>query len=342
MMMAFPFTLKGKAKKWINHFPTGSITTWESLKLAFLNEYRPPLKIISQIKLIKNFRQQPNEPLHHSWERFNESLFNCPEHKISKQEQLQIFYQGLDMKTRRKIDFKGPIPKMTPTEGMKVIEELSKHSIRWPNEEETVDKNTNLEHIMDQINNFKNHMNTVTEEVRMAQHKYEIPIEGRITFLEETLNNFINDIGKMGLTKALADLGASISLMPYSMYERLGLDELKPTRMCIELADKSTQYPRGIAENVIIKIDKFIFPVDFVVLDMKEDDNVPLILGRPFLATGHAKIDVLNKKISFEIGNESVTFDVEKSKKYSSNNDDDFLPDEIKNAVIDFIDEVLP
>ncbi|GJY28127.1 reverse transcriptase domain-containing protein [Tanacetum coccineum] len=123
-------------------------------------------------------------------------------------------------------------------------------------------------------------------------------------------------IGKMGIDKALADLGAIISLMPYSMYARLDLGEVKPTHMCIELANNSAQYPRGIAENVIVKIDKFIFPVDFVVLDMKEDHKIPIILGRSFLATAHAMIDVFNKKISFEVGNETITFDIEKSMKF--------------------------
>ncbi|GKB53108.1 reverse transcriptase domain-containing protein [Tanacetum coccineum] len=98
-------------------------------------------------------------------------------------------------------------------------------------------------------------------------------------------------IGKVGIDKALANLRANISLMPYSMYVRLDLRELKPTRMCIELANKSTQYPRRIAENVIIKIKKIIFPVDFVMLDMKEDNKIPIILGRPFLATAHAMVD---------------------------------------------------
>ncbi|GJY94331.1 retrovirus-related pol polyprotein from transposon TNT 1-94 [Tanacetum coccineum] len=106
-------------------------------------------------------------------------------------------------------------------------------------------------------------------------------------------------IGKMGIDKALADLGAIISLMPYSMYARLDLGEVKPTHMCIELANNSAQYPRAIAENVIVKIDKFIFLVDFVVLDMKEDHKIPIILGRPFLATAHAMIDVFNKKNIF-------------------------------------------
>ncbi|GJW19305.1 reverse transcriptase domain-containing protein [Tanacetum coccineum] len=108
-------------------------------------------------------------------------------------------------------------------------------------------------------------------------------------------------IGKMGIDKALADLGQALAYCQYFyVCLRLDLGELKPTRMCIELANNTTQYPRGIAENVIVKIDKFIFPVDFVVLDMK-DHKIPIILRRPFLATTHAMIDVFNKKISFEV-----------------------------------------
>ncbi|GKC43624.1 hypothetical protein Tco_1061346 [Tanacetum coccineum] len=123
-------------------------------------------------------------------------------------------------------------------------------------------------------------------------------------------------IGQSGITKALADLGASISLMPYSMLLRLNLSDLKPTRMCIELTNKTTQFPKRIAENVVVKIDKFIFPVDFVILDMEEDHRIPIILGRPFLATAHAMIDVFNKKISFEVGDETITFDLEKSMRF--------------------------
>ncbi|GJY53533.1 reverse transcriptase domain-containing protein [Tanacetum coccineum] len=129
-------------------------------------------------------------------------------------------------------------------------------------------------------------------------------------------------LNERGSNKALADLGASISLMPYSMFLILNLGELKPTRMCIELADKSTQIPKGIVENVIVKIDKFVFPVDFTVLDMKEDHKIHIILGRPFLATAHAKIDVFNKKISFKVGDETITFNSEKSMRFLPSYDD--------------------
>ncbi|GJU15258.1 hypothetical protein Tco_1143224 [Tanacetum coccineum] len=147
-------------------------------------------------------------------------------------------------------------------------------------------------------------------------------------------------IGKVGIDKALADLGANISLMPYSMYARFDLGELKPTRM---LANHSTQYPREIAENVIVKIDKFIFPMDFVVLDMKEDHKIPIIIGRLFLATTHAMIELFNKKISFEVGNETITFDIEKSMKFSTPEDDECLSvDLIDNVISDLVKEILP
>ncbi|GJX69614.1 putative nucleotidyltransferase, ribonuclease H [Tanacetum coccineum] len=150
-------------------------------------------------------------------------------------------------------------------------------------------------------------------------------------------------IGNVGIKKALVDLGANISLMPYSMFTRLCLRELKPTRMCIELANKITQYPRGIAENVIVKIDKFVFPVDFVVLDMEEDNKIPIILGRPFLATAHAMIYVFNKKISFKVGNETVTFDIDKSMKFASPKDDTCLSiDMVDLTILDHAQEIFP
>ncbi|GKA90870.1 DNA-directed DNA polymerase [Tanacetum coccineum] len=100
------------------------------------------------------------------------------------------------------------------------------------------------------------------------------------------------DIGQLHIDNALADLGASISLMPYMMYKKLGLGEPKATRMSLELADRSIQYPRGIIENVLIIVDKFVLPIDFVILDITEDSSVPIILRRPFLATARAMIDV--------------------------------------------------
>ena len=99
-------------------------------------------------------------------------------------------------------------------------------------------------------------------------------------------------IGNAVFKRALCDLGANINMMPLSIFIRLGLEEAKPTIVTLQVADRSLKHPRGIIEDVLVKVDKFIFPADFIVLDMEEDKEIPIILGRPFLATGRALIDV--------------------------------------------------
>ena len=113
-------------------------------------------------------------------------------------------------------------------------------------------------------------------------------------------------IGSLDVNNALADLGASINVMPYKMFKQLGLGKPKQTRMSIQLADKTIRFPRGIIEDVLVKIDKFIFPVDFVVLDIEEDSNVPLILGRPFLATARTIIDVGTGELTLHVEDETI------------------------------------
>ncbi|GJY91225.1 DNA-directed DNA polymerase [Tanacetum coccineum] len=103
----------------------------------------------------------------------------------------------------------------------------------------------------------------------------------------------------------------------------LGLREPKPTRMSLELEDKYIQYPRGIIENVLIKVDKFVLPIDFVILDMPKDSRISIILERPFLATTRAMIDVFNKKITLRVGDDEVIFDVDQSIKRPPTEDDE-------------------
>ncbi|GJZ83395.1 reverse transcriptase domain-containing protein [Tanacetum coccineum] len=116
---------------------------------------------------------------------------------------------------------------------------------------------------------------------------------------------------------ALADLGASINLMPLSIWKKLSLPELTPTRMTLELADRSITYPKGLAEDVFVKVGKFHFPTDFVVVDFEADPRVPLILGRSFLRTGRALIDVYGEEITLRVDNEAVTFNLDQTTRYS-------------------------
>ncbi|CAJ2663009.1 unnamed protein product [Trifolium pratense] len=100
-------------------------------------------------------------------------------------------------------------------------------------------------------------------------------------------------IGNYVIDRALCDLGASISLMPMSICEKLNLGELRPTKMSIQFADRSVKYPLGILENVPVRVGQFYIPTDFIVMDIREDSNTPIILGRPFLATAGAVIDLI-------------------------------------------------
>ncbi|XP_062113382.1 uncharacterized protein LOC133824508 [Humulus lupulus] len=89
-------------------------------------------------------------------------------------------------------------------------------------------------------------------------------------------------IGNVVFEKALCDLGVSVNLMPLAIYRKLKLGEACPTTMSLQMADHSIKYPCGVINDVLVKVDKFIFPADFIILDIEEDKNIMIILGRPF------------------------------------------------------------
>ena len=115
-------------------------------------------------------------------------------------------------------------------------------------------------------------------------------------------------IGSQNFENALCDLGASVSVMPKKDFDKLNYLPLKPISMCLQLADQSVRYPVGIAKNIPVKIRNFFVPIDFLVLDMQEDMKTSLILGRPFLNTTNAHIDVGAKEIKFYINGKEEKF----------------------------------
>ena len=139
-------------------------------------------------------------------------------------------------------------------------------------------------------------------------------------------------IGTMYNGRALCDLGASINLMPLSVFKQLGVGECRPTTVIQQLADISHAYPEGNIEDVPVKVDKFIFPVDFIVLDFEADKEEPIILGRLFLATGKALIDVQEGELTMKVNDQQVTFNVLKAMENLDEAEDcNFL------SVVDFV-----
>ncbi|GJR60111.1 reverse transcriptase domain-containing protein [Tanacetum coccineum] len=121
---------------------------------------------------------------------------------------------------------------------------------------------------------------------------------------------------------ALADLGSNINLMPLSVWKKLSLPKLNLTCMTLELMDRSISQPIGIAEDVSVKVGVFHFPADFVVVDFEPDPRVPLILGRCFLKTGRALIDVYEGELTLRVGNKAITFNLDQTSRYSANYND--------------------
>ncbi|PIN17864.1 DNA-directed DNA polymerase [Handroanthus impetiginosus] len=157
---------------------------------------------------------------------------------------------------------------------------------------------------------------------------------------------FMKDIlsKKRRLGRALCDLGARINLMPYSIYRTLGLGEAKPTNITLQLADRSLTYPKGVIEDILVKVDKFIFPADFVVLDMEADSEIPIILRRPFLATSRTLIDVQKGELTMramKFPNESdECFAVSLFDNLAGNKSIAEQPlDPLERALLDLLDE---
>nr|GEW43529.1 reverse transcriptase domain-containing protein [Tanacetum cinerariifolium] len=152
------------------------------------------------------------------------------------------------------------------------------------------------------------------------------------------------DFPRMDVCHALADLGASINLMPLSIWKKLSLPELTPTRMTLELVDRSITRPKGVAEDVFVKVGKFHFLTDFVIVDFKADPRVPLILGRSFLRIGHVLIDVYREEITLRVNDKSVTFNLNQTMSSSTYDDNsvkrvdviDIICEEFVQDVLDF------
>src|ERR1051325_7151044 len=146
-------------------------------------------------------------------------------------------------------------------------------------------------------------------------------------------------IGDVYVGKGLIDLGSSINLIPLSIVKRLGEIELKSTKMTLQLADKSITRPHGVALDLLVKVDKFFFPVEFVVIKMEEDVDAPLILGRPFMKTARMMIDIDDGLMKVRVQDEEICFNLFEAMKHPMDKKDCFKIDVIEEATQEVNDE---
>ncbi|KAL0409370.1 UNVERIFIED_CONTAM: hypothetical protein Sradi_1871400 [Sesamum radiatum] len=269
----FPFSLCDTAKDWLQSLLASSITTWASLTQKFLAKYFPPAKTAKMLNDITSFVQLDRESLYDAWERFKGMLRRCPHHELPVWLQVCIMMK-------------------LPSEAFNIIDEIATNLYSY--ELERIDKRVADVHNIDARTTLSAQIAALTQKVdnlgvviwngapigscgvcgQMGYLSQDRKMPSYAKFLKEVISN-----------KRKWEGGASVNLMQYSNFEKLGMHELTPTIITLQLADRSIKYPRGIVEDVLVKVGKFIIPVDFIVLDMEEDVNMPLILGRPFLAT---------------------------------------------------------
>ncbi|XP_070015213.1 uncharacterized protein [Nicotiana sylvestris] len=142
-------------------------------------------------------------------------------------------------------------------------------------------------------------------------------------------------IGSADFAKALCDLGASINLMSYSMFKTLGIGQLRATSMRLQMADRTMKRPLSIIDDVLVRVDKFILPADFVILDCEVDYEVPIILGRPFLATGKTLVYVDVRDLTFRVGDEKAVFHVCKSMRQPNSTEVCSFVDLVTKVIVD-------
>ncbi|XP_038707297.1 uncharacterized protein LOC120002610 [Tripterygium wilfordii] len=184
------------------------------------------------------------------------------------------------------------------------------------------------QHALKQMSNYVKFMKEILSNKRKLEDNETVMLTEECSIiLQRRLPPKLKDPGSFSISctiensyfeKSLCDLGTSVNLMPFSIFRKLGLGEPKATTISLQLADRSIKHPRGVIEDVLVKIDKFFFPTDFIVLDMEEDDEIPLILGRPFFVTGRTSINVQQGKLILRVQDEQVIFNVFEPIKFSS------------------------
>ncbi|GKC51970.1 hypothetical protein Tco_1074715 [Tanacetum coccineum] len=172
MLRAFPMSLTRAVSHWLRNKPSGSITTWEDLKIKFLSKYCPPARTAKKIEEINNFQQEPDENLYQAWERFKELLMKCPQDYLTEMQEVVLFYNGLDVLTRQILDSRGAMPSKTIADAKVAIQEMAEYSQKWhygtsrTRSTETFD---GLAAIQAQLNILKREIKKVNENFYAAQ-----------------------------------------------------------------------------------------------------------------------------------------------------------------------------
>ncbi|GJT37123.1 reverse transcriptase domain-containing protein [Tanacetum coccineum] len=316
----FPSSLTADAKVRFNELSPRVIATWEQMRQAFVSKFFPPAMFDRLVGEIQGFTQHPNESLVDAWQRMKDLLRSFHVHGLGRGTIIQIFYHGLDEATQAILDSvttrRWDVPKMKkqtmPTE---VIEE------------EDIEETTTVGIPEDEVDEAEKEVEpssskqTKSDPPPLKAYKPKIPYPQRLCKekMEDRYAKFIDLMKEVKINVPLVDVLAG---MPnYGKFDGVNPCCLLKQRMLFR---------------------KFVFLTDFVILQMEEDDKVPLILGRPFLYTVDAIIRVKNKELNQGVGDDRITFLIDKAIRHSHYNDDTcFRVDVIEEVTKEELDELL-
>nr|GFA33722.1 reverse transcriptase domain-containing protein [Tanacetum cinerariifolium] len=303
---------------------------------------------------ISNFEQKFGESFHEAWDRYKDLLRTCPHHGFTKLHQLNTFYNALNPTDQDSFNAAagGNLLEKSTQDVLTIIENKLKvrnsRSKSIASQVKACDTNSSSE-IAKLTHAVNEQTSAVTTAMTDMLRQFQVtPPPAPVKAVEETVvtcrgahpyyqclaaggNTFpefrdnIQEYGSAAAAnynQALADLGASINLMPYSLWKKLSLLDLTPTCMTLELVDRSISRPVGVAEDVYVKVGSFHFSANFVIVDFDADPRVPLILGRSFLNTRRALIDVFEGELTLRVGKEAITFNLDQTSRYSANYND--------------------
>ncbi|GJT14556.1 reverse transcriptase domain-containing protein [Tanacetum coccineum] len=387
-LLLFPFSLEGEARIWLDKEPPRSILTWDDLVSKFINQFFPPSKTTYLRNEIINFAKTKYETFNDDVKKqddFQNMMLSFMQNYHTNQASSSSSSlpsntipnprnEAKAITTRSGASYDGPpIPPPVVEKEPKI-----KTSLPYPSrlaKEKLRDKDDILASKFMEI--FRNlhfelsfadaliHMPKFAPMFKKMLNNKDKLIELTKTPLNENCSAVVLkklpeklgdpgrflipcDFSEFDNCLALADLGASINLMPLSIWKKLGLPGLNETKMVLELADRTISKPTGVAENVFVKVGKFYFLADFVVLDFIADPRVPLILGRPFLRTAHALINVYEGEIILRNDDQSLTLKCGDTPSISYNNLEslkkvdliDVTCEEYSQEVLGFSDEI--
>nr|GEV08182.1 hypothetical protein [Tanacetum cinerariifolium] len=304
LLRVFPFTLTGEAKRWVDRLTPGVVNTWDLLKNVFIqrnisssSDTDGLAAVISELDNLGCNIKKLKENAHAIQVRYNQTPFGekrpnfvetinkCMEGAVKRQaeqdEWLKTFCQNTE---KSQIDHDKIIQDLESQEALvhETMKSLKKIKINRPLLKEI--RQTDLPE--QTINHYvEPYVPLIPFPNRLKQHAEE-------ALVHETMKS----LKKIKINRPLL-----------KEIRQTGIGKLEPIDMVIEMVDDTKCIPKGIVKNLLIKIDKFILPIDFVILDIIEDFRMPVILGRPLLVTTHAKVDIFINTISLEVGNEKGT-----------------------------------